>query len=335
MKANETGMLAFLVSMAVDSRWGYTRLRSHHVFRSASIDSLAGGAVSPPTHTSKIPLSEKFAAMQLLVLTTTFLLMQGCAAQQLSQGEKDRVRLQLEKDAERESQPQQAPKRDSRFDIEPSSEFDIQVASYTLKLAANPPMDGRLFGPMTVTDSLSETSNTRPLDELLHTTEDQLVKIDWRVASDRVEFALTNKSDDVLKINWNEVTYVDATNVSHKTFHQGIRIAGRNEDQPASLVVGGTTIKDAIIPTDNAIATEHGWFFIPLLPHAHKGHSKAETQAFKAEARTHVGKTLKVLLPLEQGGKSYEYLYTFRAEDVSFATIAVTSEEFLEYLGPH
>jgi len=66
--------------------------------------------------------------------------------------------------------------------------------------------------------------------------EDSLCKIVFSPEERGIGFDLLNKSDRAIKIVWDEVTYVDQYDSSHRVLHLGTRFIHSDRPQPVSAI---------------------------------------------------------------------------------------------------
>jgi hypothetical protein len=140
---------------------------------------------------------------------------------------------------------------------------------------------------------------------------DDVVEVEWTVTSERIGLRLRNKSDHSIRVLWDNAAYVSPDGVSHRVMHTGVPYASRNEPQPPSVVVRGGEIRDEIVPTDYVfLATAVNWETRPFLQLV-GGNPEKQSEAL-------VGRTVRVLLPLEIRGVQNDYLFTFGIDRVCF-----------------
>lgn len=141
---------------------------------------------------------------------------------------------------------------------------------------------------------------------------DELVTIVWIPDPKIVGFILENKSDHSLKILWDEASLVGPDGVSHRVMHEGVPYMDRNSTQPPTVVAKGAKVTESVSAADMVeFNTTVGWTQNPLLPYW------AGTKDPKGTAASFVGKTIRVLLPMEIEGVVNEYTFTFTVESAS------------------
>ena len=83
------------------------------------------------------------------------------------------------------------------------------------------------------------------------TYEDDYIKIVWNVDSRYFNFKLTNKTQNTLKINWDDVSYVDINGKAGRVMHSNVRYVDRNRGQAPTSIPKGAILSDYLLPTNN------------------------------------------------------------------------------------
>jgi len=182
--------------------------------------------------------------------------------------------------------------------------FKSYVASYSIGLTAvESPADAKQqFGETKVV-----TFDEGGINKYRY--EDDYIDIVWYVGLKQFNFTLKNKSGHTLKINWDDVSYVDVKGQVGRVMHSGVKYADRNSSQPATTVPKGASISDILLPTDNvyyASGQYGGWRETYLVPCVYK-----TPEAFNSEAPTLVGKTMTVMMPIMIENVQNDYTFTF------------------------
>lgn len=149
------------------------------------------------------------------------------------------------------------------------------------------------------------------VDSLTSTYEDAIIKISWQYAVSSINFDLTNKSEQTLKLIWDETAYISAENVTERIFHKGIKYIDRENSQPPSSIYKKTTLSDLVSPTSYTrfVSGQYGgWVSTPLIPTMQTGMFSKKVE-YKPEL---LGKTLRVVLPLKMEDKTLEYVFVFK-----------------------
>ncbi len=197
----------------------------------------------------------------------------------------------------------------------------IHKAKYDIALqkVERPPEADERYGSQKVSPTVEEGYK--------YLFEDEMIKTLWFPSSAEIVFCLENKTNHSLEIMWDEAVYVCEKGESHEVMHAGVKVADREGPQRPSMVEGKGVIKDFIYPADYVYYTTDrwverplwgaGWTEKPLLPDSKRG---GDPQEFLKSAKTYIGKTFQVLLPIKVEDVIYNYVFTFEVKDVHLAT---------------
>lgn len=145
--------------------------------------------------------------------------------------------------------------------------------------------------------------------------EDDYIDIVWFVDSDRFNFDLKNKTDHTLRINWDDISYVNYAGQVKRVIHSGIKYSETSSIQPATNIPKGTSLVDVLVPDENIefIGDELSWKVDYLIPSVYK-----TPEEFNAEdgATSYVGKTLKIVMPIMIQNVQNDYIFTFKIEEL-------------------
>ncbi len=131
--------------------------------------------------------------------------------------------------------------------------------------------------------------------------EDDFINIVWFVGYKEFDFSLTNKSDHTIKINWDDISYVDINGNVGRVMHSGVKYIDRNISQPATSIPKRASITDLLMPTENVyyVSGQYGgWRESPLIP-ASYNQGGAE------------GKTMTILMPIMIENVQNDYTFEF------------------------
>jgi len=156
-------------------------------------------------------------------------------------------------------------------------------------------------------------------NENTYVYEDDLIKISWFIGTNKFNFLLENRSDYSIKIIWDDAAYVNTKGMSGRVVHSGIPLKDRNNFQPPTVIPKKSKINDILIPTEKIIygqnpyssfTSSSGWYAHPIIPNI--DYSKKE---LCNKAATFIGKTIKILLPLQAEETVNDYIFTFYIND--------------------
>ncbi len=154
------------------------------------------------------------------------------------------------------------------------------------------------------------------IDTLFSVYEDSIIKIDWGYAGSQIGFDLTNKSDQTIKIIWDDAAFISLSNESSRIFHKGIKYTDRENSQPPTPVYKKTTLSDLIAPTSYTIyvSGNGGWRSSPLIPVSASAWSIWSWPTKVEYIESLIGQTMRVILPIKIEDKVIEYGFSFRTE---------------------
>ena len=142
--------------------------------------------------------------------------------------------------------------------------------------------------------------------------EDDYIKIFWYVSSTQFNFDLTNKSDYTMKLNWDDMAYVDENGNTKRVMHSGVKYTERNSSQPASILPKNASLSDVLLPTDNVYyvsGSYGGWRESSLFP---RYNTNEEAQASPA-----LGKKVRIIFPIVIQDVVNEYVFEFSVDSVT------------------
>ena len=73
-------------------------------------------------------------------------------------------------------------------------------------------------------------------NETKNSYEDDFIKIIWLPALTEFSFTLENKSDNSIKIIWDEAVYIDEDNSSLKVMHSCVKYVDGEKAQPLTVI---------------------------------------------------------------------------------------------------
>ncbi len=143
--------------------------------------------------------------------------------------------------------------------------------------------------------------------------EDDKISLSFLIGDKEVSFKVKNKTNEVMKIIWDEATLVQFGKAI-KVMHAGVKYTDRNSSQPASTIPPGASIDDLIMPTDNVYFSSGkygGWREQDLFPTQDMNEAK-----YKQSILDSKGQKFSVYLPIQYQGKTIDYTFEFEITDV-------------------
>ncbi|MBS6650877.1 hypothetical protein [Alistipes putredinis] len=144
---------------------------------------------------------------------------------------------------------------------------------------------------------------------------DNFISIRFHFQPTHIDFLLDNKSNESIKIVWDDVVYVGGpAGVSDGVFHSGVKIIDREQPQTPTTVVKGSKLSDILVVKSGVSFSSYfsRWMYSYIL--------------YGEDTLTNV----KVLLPIEVKGKKIEYLFSFSVkwENVKVKTRIYDGKEY-------
>lgn len=156
--------------------------------------------------------------------------------------------------------------------------------------------------------------------------EDEMVKMIWLGGPIDIVFTVSSKTDHPIKIIWDDARFIDEKGISHRLNHSGIAYEERNLSQSPTIVATRGKLEDFLHPADyfqwipigglRSDKKEGYWDRAPFLPTQIKG----TAEELRAKADIVIGKTFRVIFPLEINNGRIDYLCTFRINNVEVTT---------------
>lgn len=152
--------------------------------------------------------------------------------------------------------------------------------------------------------------------------KDEMIEIFWELSPKKIEFILTNKTEHTVRIIWDESAFVDEFGMSHRLVHGEILKIDKNRFIPPSVIVRQGRFKTFVYPADYIGDSQSG--LKPILPYklssqdvsVFEDSESTNRNKFFDNAKSKVGKTLQVLLPLEIEGIKNDYIFIFKINSV-------------------
>lgn len=161
---------------------------------------------------------------------------------------------------------------------------------FTLSKVTKPKNSSIKYGKTTTVESTDLVSK--------YQYEDNIISIIWVIYEKQCGFILKNKSDNTIKVVWDDASLIDENNSASKVYHKGIRLMDANNPQPATSVPKGAELNDLIAPT-NKLHYSDGWVEGSIISNS------------KRYNPSMIGKTIRVIFPIDIKGVINEYEFQF------------------------
>jgi hypothetical protein len=138
-----------------------------------------------------------------------------------------------------------------------------------------------------------------PADTTAYSDED--IDVHFLVDDKSISFDLKNKTQNGIKLNYDEISYISPGGASLRVVSSNIRFADRFAPQAPVVVPPGLSISETIIPAQNIFfrardMAYYGWDVLPLFPN---------------DSKTYLGKGFGLYIPMEIKGVKKEFMFKF------------------------
>ena len=186
-----------------------------------------------------------------------------------------------------------------------------KVATYNVGLSSveSPADTKKQFGETKVVEFAEDGVNK-------YRYTDDIIDITWYVDTKQFNFELVNKSNHTIKINWDDISYVDINGRAGRVMHAGVKYDEKNNSQPGTTIPKGTRLSDLLLPTDNVSWISAGqysrWTETSLIPSVYKNKELYDLNAYK-----YIGKTMMILMPIVIENVQNDYVFTFKINELN------------------
>lgn len=158
---------------------------------------------------------------------------------------------------------------------------------------------------------LTETKDGETINKYQY--EDEYMRINWYYATNQLDFWLENKSGHTIKINWDDISFINAGGETSRIMHKGVKYSERENPQGSISIPKGGSLSDIIVPTSTIVLSGYNWIQPALIPCFYKSKKAMQEDIAKG---TWIGSVIKVLFPIEIEGVKNDYLFEFRVDGV-------------------
>lgn len=157
-------------------------------------------------------------------------------------------------------------------------------------------------------------------DSTRYAFEDDNMMISWFVGEKGLYFTLFNKSNYPIKINWDDVVFVDTELNISRVIHSGISYNKINESQASTTIPKGAIFKDYLVPVNNITMNNYSeWVCDPMIDmmgqtYNTKDYSEEQMNEIIKKAESMVGLTFSILFPLKIEDVQNDYTFVFQIE---------------------
>lgn len=134
--------------------------------------------------------------------------------------------------------------------------------------------------------------------------EDKDLRFTFEPGNDSIKITLVNKGSHRVIIDWENSTYTDKDDTSHRLVTKRIRYEDKDKPQTPTALTPGDRLVEWVMPADNIRRTLLGWKVRSMFPRL--------KNAYTVEIWDRT--TFKVLLPIDIDGESRQYEFTFKVK---------------------
>jgi len=136
---------------------------------------------------------------------------------------------------------------------------------------------------------------------------DSIADIKWYQGKTRFVLLLENLTKKTMKINWDEITYVNPLGRAERLWHAYGRYIESDKEQVPTIIPSEKSILEPIIPVDN-IYFNNGWKEQYLLVY------RTEDQK---QLNNFFEKPVQIYLPIYVGEEKVEYIFNFTISEIT------------------
>lgn len=131
--------------------------------------------------------------------------------------------------------------------------------------------------------------------------ENSDLSIAFSLSADKesINFVILNKTDDPIKIIWDEWSITDNSNSSAGVIHSGVKYIEKSNTQSVTVIIPKSKLSDAIVPKTHILGFSSGFWNIE------KFSNKTKTLIITYEINN-VKKTETIMLVIEEAGKKVD-----------------------------
>lgn len=144
--------------------------------------------------------------------------------------------------------------------------------------------------------------------------EDEKVLITFTVKHKYLAIKILNKTNESIKLIWDDIIYVDYEGLSQGVIHNGTRYFDKDLPQKTTNIAPKSFISDIIVPKNKVVYLYDEWFVRDLLSLYGKDdgtfNSITEKESI-ARGSLFVNKKINIILPIQIKNKIDEYHFNF------------------------
>lgn len=142
-----------------------------------------------------------------------------------------------------------------------------------------------------------------PRPNSVPTFADDDIHITFNLTALQIGFHIENRSSSPLRLEWDDMAFVDFEGSTHRVIHQGVRLIERNAPQPTTVIPPHASIDDLLYPADYVRwdSSISQWVNEPL---------------WKTDPP--VGQQFQIFMPMQINGSKKEYSFVVKVVAVEY-----------------
>lgn len=157
------------------------------------------------------------------------------------------------------------------------------------------------------------------INDMVTQYEDDNISIVWKATKAGFEFLLKNKTNNSIKILWDEAVYVDPTGISRRCVHKGMPLSVGNTPQIPTVIAKNTEVADILIIDEEIKHVKSSTSKTTKeteveVSHSPFGYYSSQSQANKCEF---IGKSYYIVLPVVIEDVKVEYIFHFKLNSIT------------------
>jgi hypothetical protein len=157
--------------------------------------------------------------------------------------------------------------------------------------------------------------------------EDDVIKIQFFPTNTSFPFKLENKTNETIKVIWDNGIFIDNNNASYRIINKLIKLSDEEKSSVPTPISKKSFLEDLIYPVgwasyrsgfvlyDRYIPGR--WYLDPILPtYSVEASEEIHNKRLADIKEKFLNKSLKMVIPIEYKNKIREYIFSFKVEKV-------------------
>lgn len=129
---------------------------------------------------------------------------------------------------------------------------------------------------------------------------DSTLDISFYIGTRDILFNIANKTQNPIKLNWDNFSFVDTESRAHRLIHSSVKLIDSEKQQTTTIIPPFASIQENVYSPDYIDRRGSDWIYNPLFP---------DNSFIKSSV---VGKTFSFFMPIEINGVVKNYNFVFK-----------------------